>query len=206
MTFNPTVIGILRGVSSDLFGRIVEASFSAGLRALEVTINTPGAEKMLEKYRLTTPPEMRLGMGTVRNVDEARKAIDAGAMFLVSPNLDMDVIAFSRKKNVPVVAGAFTPTEVCAAIAAGADMVKVFPCSVVGPEYIKALLGPFDEARFVAVGGVTRENVGRYFAAGARAVGVSASLFGREALEREDMKLLSDNVRDFIAQCPPTQI
>lgn len=203
MSFNPRVIGILRGVCPDLFGSVMEASFDAGLRALEVTVNTPGAERMVAKGRTDVPSGMFLGMGTIRNIDEAQRAMDCGAMFLVSPNLDPEVISLGLKNKIPVIAGAFSPTEVYAAMAAGASMVKVFPCNVVGPEYIKALLGPFDQAPLVAVGGVNKVTVGRYFDAGVRAVGVGASLFGQDALDRKDMKLLANNVREFIAQCPP---
>ena len=117
---------------------------------------------MVAEQRPNLPAGKLLGMGTIRNLDEARKAVTAGAMFLVTPNTDAAVIAYAAERRVPVIAGAFTPTEVYAAWSAGAAMVKVFPCGAYGPGYIRDLRGPFDQIPLVAVGGVTRENVKAY--------------------------------------------
>lgn len=195
------VIGILRGVDPSFFAEIMTTSFAAGLQAIEVTMNTVGAVEMVAAARPLVPAGHFLGMGTIRTLGEAQRAVAAGAMFLVSPNCDPKVIAYAKSHLVPMIAGALTPTEVYAAWAAGAEMVKVFPCSAFGPDYIKELLGPFDHIPLVAVGGVNQANVGDYFAAGARAVGVGASLFGAEALRRRDLPQLAANVKKFIAQC-----
>ena len=206
MEFEVPVIGILRGVEGGFFGEVMQASFAAGLVAMEVTMNTPGAEEIVRKYRPVVPNGKLLGMGTIRNLDEARRAVDAGAMFLVTPNLDTRVIEFARKAGVPIVAGALTPTEVYAAWSAGADLVKVFPCGAMGgPRYIKDLLGPFDHIRLAAVGGVSLANLPEYFGAGAAAVGVSSSLFGGEALREKNLDLLGQNVKNFIEHCRSAQ-
>jgi 2-dehydro-3-deoxyphosphogluconate aldolase/(4S)-4-hydroxy-2-oxoglutarate aldolase len=124
-------------------------------------------------------------------------------MFLVTPNLDRAVIRFARSRNVPVIVGALTPTEVYNAWSAGADMIKVFPCGALGgARYIRDLRGPFDQVKLVAVGGVTLENAVEYFNAGAAGVGVSSSLFGRQALEERDIDRLAENVGKFLARCP----
>jgi 2-dehydro-3-deoxyphosphogluconate aldolase/(4S)-4-hydroxy-2-oxoglutarate aldolase len=197
------VIGILRGVEQDFFGEIMQASFAMGLEAIEVTMNTVGAEQIVAAHRGLVPPGKYLGMGTVRNPDEAERAVAAGAMFLVTPNLDPAVIRFARSENIPVIVGALTPTEVYNAWAAGADMIKVFPCGALGgARYIRDLRGPFDQVKLVAVGGVTLENAPEYFAAGAAGVGVSSSLFGLEALMERDIDSLSENVGKFLARCP----
>ena len=197
------VIGILRGVDGPFFKRLMAASFAAGLQAIEVTMNTEGAEEMIAANRPRVPEGKLLGAGTVRTRAEAERALAAGAMFLVTPNLDAEVIARARSRKVPVIAGAMTPTEVHAAWVAGAAMVKVFPCGAVGgPRYIRELRGPFEEIPLVAVGGVSRDNVADYFAAGARAVGVSAALFGKTALAGEDLAELTANVKDFIKSVP----
>ena len=197
------VIGILRGVRGSFFDRVLGASFQAGLQALEVTMNTVGAEEMIARNRPRVPEGKLLGAGTVRTPEEAERALEAGAMFLVTPNLDLGVLERARTRKVPVVAGALTPTEVHAAWKAGAAMVKVFPCGAVGgPRYIRELRGPFDEIPLVAVGGVSRDNVADYLAAGARAVGVSAALFGKRALEEEDLAELTANVKGFIKSLP----
>ena len=162
-------------------------------------MNTVGAVEMISAARASVPAGHFLGMGTIRNLREAEQAVAAGAMFLVSPNCDLEVIAYANRHSVPIIAGALTPTEVYAAWAAGAMMVKVFPCSAFGPGYIKELRGPFDQIPLVAVGGVTEQNVGDYLAAGAQAVGVGTTLFGKEALRQRNLRQLGDNVKKFIA-------
>jgi 2-dehydro-3-deoxyphosphogluconate aldolase/(4S)-4-hydroxy-2-oxoglutarate aldolase len=197
------VIGIVRGAGSAFFKEVMKASFTAGLQAIEVTMNTEGAEEMISGNRSLVPEGRLLGAGTVRTREEAERAVAAGAMFLVTPNLDTEVIAFGRSRKVPVVAGAMTPTEVHTAWKAGAAMVKVFPCGAMGgPKYIKELRGPFDSIPLVAVGGVTRENLGSYFDAGADAVGVSTALFGRREFEERMIGDLTKNVKAFIRGVP----
>ena len=196
------VIGILRGVDQDFFGEIMQASFAMGLEAIEVTMNTAGAERIVSRHRGLVPAGKYLGMGTVRNLDEAERAVAAGAMFLVTPNLDQTVIGLARSQKVPVIVGALTPTEVYSAWAAGADMIKIFPCGALGgARYIRDLRGPFDQVKLVAVGGVTLENAVEYFNAGAAGVGVSSSLFGRQALVERDIDRLAENVGKFLARC-----
>lgn len=202
MKLKVPVIGILRGVTQSLFRDIANTAFEAGLQAMEITMNTPDAEKILSSLRPGLPEGGWLGMGTVRNRDEAERAVGAGAMFIVTPNTDEEVITYALSKGVHVVAGALTPTEVYAAWSAGARMVKVFPANAFGPGYIRDLLGPFDRIPLVAVGGVTPENVREYFDAGAVAVAASTSLFGREAVVGKDMEALARNVRKFLAACP----
>lgn len=203
MKLDIPVIGILRGIDPDFFGEVMAAAFGNGLQAIEVTINTAGAEGIVSRYRDAVPPGKLLGMGTVRDLEEARKAAAAGAMFLVTPNLEPHVIEFANRQGIPIIAGALTPTEVYAAWRAGADMIKVFPCgSLGGPRYISELRGPYDQIPLAAVGGVTLDNLAEYFAAGARAVGVSTSLFGKEALRNRDIGQIGEHVKKFIEQCP----
>jgi 2-dehydro-3-deoxyphosphogluconate aldolase/(4S)-4-hydroxy-2-oxoglutarate aldolase len=183
MKLDVPVIGILRGIGAEKLRPLMHAAFGAGLQAMEVTINTVGAEKMIAANRDHVSAGNYLGMGTIRNPSEARKALAAGANFFVTPNLDPEVIEFARHKDIPVIAGALTPTEVYKAWKAGAAMVKVFPCRALGgPLYIKELRGPFDHIRFVAVGGVTIEN-------------------GREYLQAGAAAMVARNVKEFIKRC-----
>ncbi len=152
MSFPAAVVGILRGVDPGFFPAAMEAAFEAGLEALEVTMNTDGAEEIIGRSRPSVPRGRLLGMGTVRSVDEAERAVAAGAMFLVTPNTDRLVIEYARSRDVPVIAGALTPTEVQAAWSAGASLVKVFPCGAL-PRYLAALKGPFDRVPLMPVGG-----------------------------------------------------
>jgi len=196
------IIGILRGIDIDAFGTFMQISFSKGLQAIEVTMNTPDAEKIVAANRNNVPEGKFLGMGTIRNLAEAEKAYAAGAMFLVTPNLDPAVIQFARNKNIPVVTGALTPTEVYRAWDEGASMVKVFPCRALGgPQYIKELRGPFDQIPLVAVGGVTLATINEYLQAGAAAVGVGISLFGENAVMEGDWDTVGDNVEKLIRCC-----
>jgi 2-dehydro-3-deoxyphosphogluconate aldolase/(4S)-4-hydroxy-2-oxoglutarate aldolase len=195
---DPPVIGILRGISADFFGPLMDAAFESGLQAIEVTLNTAQAEAMIAAQRPRVPEGKLLGMGTIRNLEEAKRALDAGAMFLVSPNTDERLIDFAVSRDIPVVAGALTPTEVYRAWACGATLVKVFPCTQLGPEYIKDLLGPFDQIPLAAVGGINKENVNAYFKAGAKAVGVGSSLFGRQAIECKQADQILANVKNFL--------
>ena len=206
MELKVPVIGILRGIEGDFFGEVMQISFAAGLTAMEVTMNTPGAEKIVGEYRSAVPGSKLLGMGTIRTLEEARRGVGAGAMFLVTPNLDTAVIEYAKKEGVPIVAGALTPTEVYTAWSAGADLVKVFPCGAMGgPQYLKDLLGPFDHLRLAAVGGVSLANLSEYFEAGAAAVGVSTSLFGGKALREKNLPQIGENVKNFIEHCPKTK-
>ncbi len=199
------VIGILRGVDSIFFGQTLKASFASGLQALEVTMNTDNVLEMVSRNRDFVPEGKLLGIGTVCRVKEAILAIDAGAMFLVTPNLNIEVIEYAKSRDVPVIVGALTPTEIFNAQSAGAAMVKVFPCSAMGgPQYIKDLRGPFDTIPLVAVGGVTIDSQNDYFKAGVQAVGVSSSLFGRQALKDKDTPLLSQNVENFLLRVHST--
>lgn len=202
MKLDVPIIAILRGIEAGFFADLMQASFSVGLQAIEITMNTPQVLDIVRQNRKKVPPGKLLGVGTVCCLDDARKAVDAGAMFLVSPNTDEEVIQYGRSQNVPVVAGALTPTEVYRAWAAGASMVKVFPCGVMGGSgYIRELRGPFDLIPLVPVGGVTLASLPDYFKAGAAAVGVGASFFGREALAGRDINGLTKNVENYIKCC-----
>jgi 2-dehydro-3-deoxyphosphogluconate aldolase/(4S)-4-hydroxy-2-oxoglutarate aldolase len=202
MKLDVPVIGILRGVDASLFRDVMDTLFASGLQAIEITMNTEHALQTVSSIRSDVPAGKLLGMGTVRNMEEAKKAVEAGTMFIVTPNTDARVIEFARSQSVPVISGAFTPTEVYTAWSAGADMIKVFPCGQLGPHYIRELRGPYKQIPLVAVGGVTIDNVREYFAAGARAVGASTSLFGQKALSEGNLDEVAQNVKKFIALCP----
>ena len=202
MKLDTPAIGILRGVAPSFFRSVMDPSFVSGLQAIEITMNTRDAAQIVSQCRSAVPSGKLLGMGTIRNIDEAKKAVDAGAMFLVTPNTDTEVIEYAGSNSIPVISGALTPTEVYTAWSAGAEMVKVFRCGAFGPRYIRELRGPYEQIPLVAVGGVDRDNVKEYFAAGAAAVGVSTSLFGRQALADQNIEEIAQNVKKFIALCP----
>lgn len=202
MLLDVPVIGILRGVEGTFFRNLMDASFRAGLQAIEITMNTAEVLQIVSDNLPAVPPGKLLGVGTVRNLSEAKRAVGVGAMFLVTPNTDTTVIEYARANAIPVIAGALTPTEVYTAWSAGADMVKIFPCRAFGPDYLRELQGPYEQISLVAVGGVDLNNVQKYFKAGAKAVGVGSALFGRRAFMEKDLSAIGKNVQAFIDLCP----
>ncbi len=168
------LIAIVRLSTPDNVVRVCQELVDAGLPGVEVTLNTPGALQAIGALG------GRVGAGSVRNAEQARQAQEAGAAFLVTPTLRPDVLAAA---TVPVVCGAFTPTEIELAQASGAAYVKVFPASVVGPRFVQEVLAPMPELRLVPTGGVTLESVAQYAAAGAAGVGVGSSLVTEDLAE-----------------------
>lgn len=202
MKLDVPVIGILRGVESGFFRNVMDTSFASGLQAIEITMNTEDALKIVSLNKSAVPHGKLLGMGTICNLREAKKAIESGAMFLVTPNTNTEVIEYAKSNSVPIISGALTPTEVYTAWSAGAEMVKIFPCRAFGPQYIRELRGPYEHIPLVAVGGVNLDNIREYFASGVSAVGASTSLFGRKALMEHNLEEIAQNVKKFIALCP----
>ena len=202
MQLEVPIIGILRGISAGFFAPLMQAAFGAGLQAIEITMNTEGAEEIVAANRAKVPPGKYLGMGTIRSVTEAERGAEAGAMFFVTPNYNPEVIKFAKRVNIPVIAGGLTPTEVYNAWQAGASMVKIFPCRALGgPQYIRELLGPFDNIPLVAVGGVSLDNLEEYLKAGVSGVGIGVPLFGHQAIVDQDLEAVSSNVAMFVERC-----
>lgn len=149
---------------------------------MEVTMNTVGALHMIQDWRTRYDGTAYVGAGTVLDVDMAKEAIAAGAQFLISPNTDLSVIEYAVEQGIDVWPGAMTPTEIVAAYAAGAEMVKLFPTASLGLSYIRELQGPLNHIPLLATGGVTLDNLSDYLRAGAAAVGLGSALLPKEAL------------------------
>jgi 2-dehydro-3-deoxyphosphogluconate aldolase/(4S)-4-hydroxy-2-oxoglutarate aldolase len=173
------VVAIARRLDPATLPAIAEALAANGIRAFEVTLNSPGAIDSIR--RLAAGPlaeRLLVGAGTVLSVDEAAAALDAGARFLVTPHLDVELVAWAAERGVPILPGTFSPTEMLTAWRAGAAAVKLFPASVAGPAFIRDVRGPFPEIPIVPTGGVTVENVAEFLRAGAVAVGLGSWLTG----------------------------
>ncbi len=155
--------------------RCVENLFEAGIRLVEITMDTPGATEILASMRSGIPSNALLGAGTVTDIARAEAALATGASFIVTPNLNLDVIRFARDHGLPIMPGAMTPTEIFSAAAAGADYVKVFPASALGPAYFRELRGPFAEIPLIATGGVNLENADEFIRFGVDALGIGSS-------------------------------
>jgi 2-dehydro-3-deoxyphosphogluconate aldolase / (4S)-4-hydroxy-2-oxoglutarate aldolase len=171
------IIAILRGSFSveDML-RAGEALHAGGVTVMEATLNSPHALNALPQLRQRFGDEMLIGAGTVRDVNQAHAAFDAGAEFLVSPNFDSESVSFSLKKNLLHLPGVFTATEAQTAFAAGCKMLKLFPMEMGGPAYLKALRAPLNDIEFIPTGGVSLENIADYARIGAVAVGLGSKL------------------------------
>jgi 2-dehydro-3-deoxyphosphogluconate aldolase / (4S)-4-hydroxy-2-oxoglutarate aldolase len=176
------IIAIVRRPKVDP-ARCIEHLFKAGIRLVEVTMDTPDAVQILESQRPRVPPNALLGAGTVTDIGRAEAALAAGAAFIVTPNIELDVIRTVRACGVPVMPGALTPTEICMAAKAGADLVKVFPANAVGPLYFRELRGPFERIPLMATGGVNLENAAEFLKFGADALGIGGALTPRNTGE-----------------------
>lgn len=192
------VIAILRAKSSGQLLQVAEAIYSGGITAIEVTMNTPGALQVIEQAVTRFGERVAFGAGTVLNIKDARAAIGAGAQFIVAPALKAEVVEFCRDQSVPVLPGVYTPSEILAAWELGANMVKVFPASVGGPGFIKAVRAPLPHIEMVPVGGVTLENTAEYIRAGAVAIGVGSELFTPQLLEAQDWPGITERSRQFV--------
>jgi 2-dehydro-3-deoxyphosphogluconate aldolase / (4S)-4-hydroxy-2-oxoglutarate aldolase len=194
------LIAILRAPSPELAIRAARAIHAGGIRLIEVTMTVPNALGVLEEIGRVLGDEVTLGAGTVLDPETARVCVGAGARFIVSPNFDPATVQMTGTLDAVSIPGALTPTEIVHAARAGADCVKVFPCSAVGgPSYLKALRGPLPDIKLVATGGVHLENVADYLEAGATAVGLGAGLIDWGRLEREGDQSVVGQTRRFVA-------
>ena len=177
------VMAIARGLADASADEAAEALYAGGVRLIEVTLNTPGALEIITRWRGHFAGRMRVGAGTVLDERLARQAIEAGAEFLVSPNVDEAVIGCGVQSGVEVFSGALTPTEIVRAWRAGASAIKVFPAATFGPKYLQELRGPLAQIPLVAVGGVSADNLHEFLGAGAIGVGLGSSLVNLELIE-----------------------
>jgi len=197
------VIAIMRAKSSEQLLRAADAIREGGVRAIEVTMTTPGALSVIEqatsRYQ-NAGQDVLFGAGTVLDAESARACILAGAQFIVSPSFNPALVEICRRYSVPVMPGAYTPTEIVTAWECGADMVKVFPASIGGPALIKALKAPLPQVELVPVGGVNLDTAADFIRAGAAAVGVGSALINQKLLDAEDFATLTERARRFVEE------
>jgi 2-dehydro-3-deoxyphosphogluconate aldolase / (4S)-4-hydroxy-2-oxoglutarate aldolase len=192
------VVAIVRLNSSESLTRVAEAIAEGGVRYIEFTMTTPGALEVLGKVTGRFGDDVIFGAGTVLDAETARAAILAGARFVVAPNLNPEVITLCNRYSAPSMPGALTPTEIMQAWDLGADVVKVFPCNNLGPDFIKAVLAPFPQIKLAPVGGVDLDNVADYMRAGSACVGVGSSLVNSKLIANGDWAGLTERARGFI--------
>ncbi len=190
-------VGILRGFPTELVKEIGQQCFEAGLTNLEVTLNTEDALQQIRSLRDIAPANVNIGAGTVIDETGLNAAIDAGANFIVSPVTDEDLIQKCTKLGVPIMPGAYTPSEVLRAWKSGAKIIKLFPANIGGPDYAKSILAPLDQIELLAVGNVNLENLEAYLRAGISGIGLGTPLFDKKRMENRDWKWLRDQIAAF---------
>jgi 2-dehydro-3-deoxyphosphogluconate aldolase/(4S)-4-hydroxy-2-oxoglutarate aldolase len=193
------VVPIVRAPSPEDALRAAEAIITGNIGIAEITMTVPNALRVMEKVAEKFGDKVLLGAGTILDPESCRAALLAGAEFIVTPALNLHVIEVAHRYSKPCIPGALTPTEIVTAWQAGADMVKVFPCGPVGgPQYLKALKGPFPQIEFVPTGGVNLETTPEFIKAGAAAVAVGRELVDPEALREGRLDVISGNGRKYV--------
>ncbi len=191
------VLAVIRGPSPELTVKMVEALIAGGVKGIEITYSTPNAAQVVKTLADKFGADILLGMGTLTKVEQAAEAKAAGAQFLVSPHCNPDLAKAMVSSGLAVMVGALTPTEVELAYRLGADVVKIFPGSLVGPSYIKALKGPFPEIPMMPTGGVSIDNVADWFAAGVVAVGAGSELCPSQFAKEGRFTEITERARAF---------
>ena len=193
------IMPVIRAANPAEALRAVEAICAGGISIVEITMTVPDAPRVLREVARANS-EFLVGAGTVLNAEQAEICIDAGARFLISPGLAPEVIRTAAKHGVLAIPGAFTPSEIMAAMELGVEVIKIFPCgSGGGPSHIKALRGPFPDCRFIPTGGVSLKNAEEYFSAGAFALGIGAELADLAALRKNEPHRITEAAKSLTA-------
>lgn len=192
------LIAIVRTDAETDLMRVAEALAEGGIRAMEITLNTPGALPAIGAVRRALSPAMRVGAGTILGPQDARAAFEAGAEFLVTPTLQPDTIAYCRDNALPIACGCMTPTEALAAHQAGADFIKLFPADTLGPAYVRALRAPLPFLRIIPTGGVSLDTLALFLQAGCVGVALGSNLVSKTVLQNQDWDALAATARQYV--------
>lgn len=193
------VVAIIRMRDAGKLREVVDAIAEGGVRAIEITMTVPDAVGLIAKLAGSLPSTILLGAGTVTDAATTRAVIDAGARYVVSPVFRREVIDACHERDVAAAPGCFSPTEILDAHDYGADIVKVFPATALGPGFIKDVRAPLPQLRLMPTGGVTLDNAGDWIRAGAVAVGVGSALLDAKAIEDGRFDVLANNARRIVA-------
>lgn len=192
------VVAVIRLADGAALRAVAQALAEGGVRAIEVTMTVPRATALIEDLARSLPDEFLVGAGTVLDAATAREVINAGARFVVSPVFRRAVLDAVHERDVAALPGCFSPTEILEAWDAGADIVKVFPATALGPGFFTDVRGPLPQVRLMPTGGVTRANAGDWIRAGAAAIGVGTALVDRNAVAGSRYDVITANARHFV--------
>jgi 2-dehydro-3-deoxyphosphogluconate aldolase/(4S)-4-hydroxy-2-oxoglutarate aldolase len=193
------IVAVVRSKDSEQLVEVCRALADGGVSVVEITMTVPDALDVLRQVRQALGDRLLLGAGTILDCETARAALLAGAEYLVSPTLNLDVIRLCQRYDKLVMPGAFTPTEILAAWEAGADIVKVFPADVVGPAFFKAMRGPLPQIRLMPTGGVDLTTAAEFLKAGACCLGVGSQLVEPKAIAERNFERIRDLARQYVA-------
>ena len=194
----PGIVAIIRADSSDQLMAVAEALLAGGVTAMEVTMTTPNALRVIGEVTARFGDKLLMGVGSVLDPETCRAAILAGAEFVVTPVTRPEVIAMCNRYGKPIASGAFTPTECLLAHESGADFVKLFPADLHGPKYIRTLLAPLPMLQIIPTGGVTPETAADFLDAGCVALGAGSTLVSKEILASQDWRRLAGRADEFV--------
>jgi len=184
---------IMRFSDPGLFSPLADAIYEGGVKVIEITMTVPGALSLIKKARANSSDDLLIGIGSVLDADMTRQAIEAGAQFVLSPVLKREIIKEANVAEVPVMPGAFTPTEIQTAWEWGADIVKIFPANILGMRFLKGIKAPMPHLKLMPTGGVSLTNASDWINAGACAVGVGSALLNKEAIKNKDFNQIRKN-------------
>ena len=187
------VVAIIRTQQTDVYQPVAEALYKAGVTAVEVSLTSVNALKAIEELVKTVGRDMQIGVGSVLDSESARRAIEAGAQYIVTPISKQEVIQTAHRYDLPILSGAFSPGEILQAYEWGADVVKVFPAEVLGMAYFKAIKAPMPQLQLMPTGGVTLQNGRDWIKAGACAVGVGSALFNEDIFKAKNYQQITEN-------------
>jgi 2-dehydro-3-deoxyphosphogluconate aldolase/(4S)-4-hydroxy-2-oxoglutarate aldolase len=197
------LIAILRGIPSEMLTQVLDALYEGGIRLAEITYDFTkkvSAEVTAENIRravIHTEGRMHIGAGTVTDIEQLKRTEAAGGKFIISPNTDTKIIEETKNLNLVSIPGAMTVSEICTAISSGADYVKLFPVSVLGPGFIKQVLAPLEGAKLLAVSGVTLENIPEYIDAGCAGFGIGGAIANRKLCESGKFDTIRESAEKF---------
>lgn len=192
------LLAVIRGPSEELTLKMVESLLRGGVTGIEITYTTPNAAQVVSALDQRFGDEIMLGMGTLTQPSQAEEAQAAGAKFLVSPHTETTLAQAMVATGLPIMMGALTPSEVVQASSLGADVIKIFPGSLAGPSYLKALRGPFPSLKLMPTGGVSLSNVADWFAAGAVAVGAGGELCSTAWAKEGRFDDITNRAKEFV--------
>ncbi len=192
------LLPILRGVDSNMLVSINEIMMQTNLKAIEITMNTPQASSLISELIGLSQGRYAVGAGTVLSVSDLKMALEAGASFIVTPVVNIEVISYCRSSSIPVFPGAMTPTEIYEAWKSGATMVKVFPSSILAAKYFEEIRGPFKDIKLLACGGVNSETIKSFFDNGADAIAFGGSIFNLDLLARNSINTIVESINTLI--------